>query len=198
MTRRSLPLSGSSALMRASRLAAVWASIYALYRGYYAVGGTLGMLGTPVSLEQWRRINGIAAVLLFAAAVLPVALVDAWNSRRARPVLLALCWIIAVGGVSHALIGMVQRVSSLGGALTIAYPFWQTIDRREADLQALLFNEPWFLGEGLLWAAIAWAGALRVSPRRRWWVVSALAASAAATAVGLLSAFGVIGRVIVG
>jgi hypothetical protein len=182
----------------ASRLAAVWAFGYGLYRGYYAVGGTFGMHGTPVSFEQWRRINGIGAVLMFIAALLPIALVGAWRSRRARPILLALCWVVAVGCVSHALIDMVQRVASLAGTITIPYPFWQTIDRREADLQILFFNEPWFLIEGLLWAAIAWAGALRVSPRRWWWIGSALAATAALTTIGLLSAFGVIGRWIVG
>jgi hypothetical protein len=156
------------------------------------------MLGAPVSLDAFVRINAIAGVLLFVAAVLPVLLVNAWSHRRARPFLLTLCWVITVGCASHAVIGMVQRVASLSGALTISYPFWQTIDRKEADLQALFFNEPWFLIEGVLWAVIAWAGALHDSPRRWWWVGSALIAIAAWTTVGLLSAFGVIGQVIVG
>ncbi|HEX5436747.1 MAG TPA: hypothetical protein VFW98_06290, partial [Gemmatimonadaceae bacterium] len=125
-------------------------------------------------------------------------LMDAWRSRRARPILLALSWVVAVGCVSHALIDMTQHVASLTGALTIRYPFWQTIDRKVADLQILFFNEPWFLVEGLLWVAIAWGGALRLSPRWRWWIGSALAATAVLTAIGLLSAFGVIGRWIVG
>jgi hypothetical protein len=89
-------------------------------------------------------------------------------------------------------------VLSLAGILSLELPFWQTIDHRQADLQDLLFNEPWFFVEGLLWAAIAWTGALRWSPRRRWWVISALAAIVALTIIGLLSAFGVIGRLIVG
>lgn len=190
--------SSARMIVLVSRFAAVWAAGYGLYRWYYALGGTFGMLGTPMSFEQWRRINALAGVLLFLAAFLPIAIVNAWRSRRARPVLLALCWIIAVACVSHALIGIVQRIASLTGALTIPYPFWQTIDRREADLQALFFNEPWFLIEGLLWAAIAWGGALRVSPRRWWWMGSALVVTAASTALGLLSAFGVIGRSIVG
>lgn len=195
---QSVPQPSARILFPASRLAAAWAFGYGLYRWYYAAGGTFGILGTPVSLEQWRRINGIAGVLLFVAAFLPLVLVNAWRSRRARPLLLALCWVIAVGSASHALIGIGQRVASLTGMLTISYPFWQTIDRKQADLQALFFNEPWFLIEGLLWGAIAWGGALRVSPRRLWWVGSALAATAAATATGLLSAFGVIGKVIIG
>ena len=187
-----------SAPVRASRLAAVWSLGYGLYRCYYALGGTIGMLGTPVSLAQWRRINAIGAAMLFITAVLAIVLVNAWAYRRARPFLLVLCWIITVACVSHALVNIVQRIASLSGALTISYPFWQTIDRKTADLQDLFFNEPWFLIEGLLWAAIAWTAALRESPHRLWWVGSAVAATIASTMVGLLSAFGVIGRMIVG
>ena len=187
-----------SALVRMSRLTAIWTLGYGLYRLYYALGGTMGMHGTPVSWVQWRRINAIGAVLLFITAVLAIVLMSAWPNRRARPFLLVLSWIITVACVSHALIDIVQRIASLSGALTIPYPFWQTIDRRTVDLQVLLFNEPWFLIEGLLWAAIAWTGALRESPRRRWWVGSAVVAIIASTTVGVLSAFGIIGRVIVG
>jgi hypothetical protein len=187
-----------SFLILVSRIAAGWAFGYGLYRWYYAVGGTLGMLGTPLSQQQWRLINAIAGVLLFVAALLPIALLNRWRNRRARPILLALCWVVAVSCVSHSLIGIVQRVSSLTGALTINYPFWHAIDRREADLQALFFNEPWFLIEGLLWSTIAWGGGLRDSPRRLWWFGTAAVATAASTVVGLLSAFGVIGKVIIG
>jgi hypothetical protein len=136
--------------------------------------------------------------MLFITAVLAIVLAKAWANRRARPYLLVLCWIITVACVSHALIDIVQRIASLTGALTISYPFWRTIDRRTVDLQVLFFNEPWFFIEGLLWAAIAWTGALRESPRRLWWVGSAVAATIISTTAGLLSAFGVIGRMIVG
>jgi hypothetical protein len=186
------------AVGRASRLAAVWSLGYGLYRTYYAVGGTFAMYGTPVSDEQWRRINAIAGVILFVTAAMALILMNAWAHRRARPFLLALCWIITVACVSHALINIIERIASLSGAITISYPFWRTIDRRTADLQDLFFNEPWFLIEGLLWAAIAWAGALRESRRRKWWIGSAVAATIAATTVGVLTVFGVIDRVIVG
>jgi hypothetical protein len=82
--------------------------------------------------------------------------------------------------------------------VTISYPFWQSIDRRKADLQDLLFNEPWFLVEGILWARIAWLGRVQESPRRAWWVGSLVVATLAATTFGVLVVFGVIGRVIVG
>jgi len=157
------------------------------------------MPGTPVSHDQWIRINAIAGGLLLAAALVPLLLTPVLTDRRARPVLLVICWVVAVGCASHALIGIVQRIASLSGALTIEYPFWLTVDRREADLQALFFNEPWFLVEGLLWAGMAWTGPLRESERlRRWWTGSVIGATAVATTVGLLSAFGVIGSWIVG
>ena len=54
----------------ASRLAAIWAFGYGLYRWYYAASGTVGMLGTPVSMEQFVRINAVAGALLFVFAVL--------------------------------------------------------------------------------------------------------------------------------
>lgn len=186
------------AVARFSRLTGAWTLLYALYRFYYATGGTVGIPGIPSSMTQWRRINAIAAGILFATSALAIVLMRAWSHRRARPFLLALCWIIAVACVGHALIDIGQRVASLSGVLVIDYPFWRAIDRRAADLQDLLFNEPWFLVEGLLWASIAWVGALRRSPRRRWWAGSAAAATIAATVIGLLSAFGVIGRMIIG
>ena len=185
-------------LLLASRLATLWAFAYGVYRLYYALGGTFGKLGTPVSHDQWIRINAIATVLLFAAAALPLVILRAWSNRRAQPFLLAIAWIIAVGCATHALIGIPQRMASLAGVLVIEYPFWVSIDRRMADVQALFFNEPWFLGEGLLWVAIAWVGELRESAWRRWWIGSVIGATVVLTVVGLLSAFGVVGRWVVG
>lgn len=125
-----------------SRATALWTLGYALYRAYYAAGGTVGMHGTPTSYSAWRRVNAIGSVLLFATAALAILFASAWAHRRARPALLAFCWIAAVGCVSHALIDIGQRIASLSGLLTIDYPFWRTIDRRAADLQDLFFNEP--------------------------------------------------------
>jgi hypothetical protein len=93
---------------------------------------------------------------------------------------------------------MTQRIASLSGGYEMPLPFWRTIDRRTSDLQALLFNEPWFLMEGVLWLVIAWRGGLSGSPVRWWWMGSAIAAIVMFTALGILSAFGVIGQVIIG
>jgi hypothetical protein len=114
-------------------------------------------------------------------------------------VLLAVCWVIAVGCIMHALIDSIERVLSLAGLLTIEYPatVWASIDHRAADLQDLFFNEPWFLLEGLGFGALGWI-ALGPGSRRRWWVGSASVAILVLIVIGLLSTTGVIGRVIIG
>jgi len=98
----------------------------------------------------------------------------------------------------HALIDSIERVLSLAGLLRIEYPtMWASIDRRAADLQDLFFNEPWFLLEGLGFGAIGWI-ALGPGSRRRWSVRSSIAATSVLTVIGMLSATGVIGKVIIG
>jgi hypothetical protein len=99
----------------------------------------------------------------------------------------------------HALINMTLRVLSLAGLLQIDYPasVWVSVDHRVADIQDLVFNEPWFLLEGLAWGALAWIG-LGPGRPRRWWVGSAIAAVAALTVNGILAGTGVIGKVVIG
>ena len=156
------------------------------------------MLGTPVSESQWRTINLVAAVsLLLLLAVLPIAVLPLWKWPRTRLVLLGLCWILAVGFVMHGVIDDLQRVLSLTGLLHLNYPFFATVDRRAADIQDLLFNETWFLLEGALWGILGWMG-LSSLRGRRWWLGTACAAVAVLTAVGLLAAYGVVGKTILG
>lgn len=177
--------------------AGVWGLLYAAYRGYYALGGTVGMFGTPISQSQWRQINAVGAVLLLIAAVLPVATARLWQRRYTRTVLLTLCWLAAVLFVMHALVDETSRLLSLAGVLHMEYPdFWVSIDRHASDLQDVFFNEPWFLIEGVLWGVLGWTG-LRSTRSRRWWLGSSIAAIAALTAIGMLSQFGLIGQLII-
>jgi len=182
-----------------SEAAAAWALGYAIYRAYYGLGGTFGMFGVPASDEVWRSINLTAAALLSAAAVLPIVALRLWSRAWPRRILLALAWVIAVACIGHALINGITRVLSLAGVIDVLYPagFWLELDRTAADLQDLLFNEPWFLVEGVLWAAIA-VHVIGERPARRWWVGSVAAAVAAATVAGLLSAAGILGRTVIG
>ncbi len=169
---------------------------YALYRAYYALGGTIAMIGVPVSEAQFRAINAVgSAVIVLFSAVLPLVVVLVRRFNGAVPVL---GWIGAVGCCMHALVDITLRVLSLTGQHPTELPAeaWRSFDRRTADLQDLLFNEPWFLVVGLLWAAL---GLTFVSRRsRRAWAVSAVLACVALSVVGVLSGVGVIGSARIG
>lgn len=180
---------------RLALLLALWAFAYACYRAYYAVGGTVGMLGEPVSDVEFRAINAVGAAIILVAAVLPPVAVRVPRLRRALP---ALGWLTAVGCCTHALVNSTLRVLSLTGVHPTVLPadVWQWYDRQASDLQDLLLNEPWFLVEGLLWAAL---GLMVVAaPRRRAWVLSAAATCLTLTAVGVLSGLDVIGSFRIG
>lgn len=173
-----------------------WGLLYAVYRGYYGFGGTAGMFGSPTSEAQWRAVNLAGAAILLVVAVLPVAALPLWRRARFRRVLLGMCWVLAVGFVMHALVADAQRVLSLAGVVDVHYPFFTVVDKHAADIQDLVFNETWFLAEGLLWGVLALM-ILGPAPARRWWVGTATAATAALTATGLLSALHVIGRTVI-
>jgi hypothetical protein len=154
------------------------------------------MFGTPAAPAQWRAINLVAAAILLAVALLPVAALPLWPRQWPRRVLLASCWVLAVGFVMHGLVSDTQRVLSLAGVAHLRYPFFTAIDKHAADIQDLVFNETWFLAEGLLWAVLALT-VLGPSPARRWWTGTAIAATAALTATGALSTLHVVGRIVI-
>ena len=169
---------------------AVWSFAYAGYRAYYAAGGEVGLFGEPVSRAQFRAINAVGAAIIFVAGALPLIALRVHAVQRALPVI---CWIAAVGCCMHALVDGALRVFSLTGVHPTVLPasVWRSFDRRAADLQDLLLNEPWFLVEGLLWAAL---GVALVRPsRRRAWMASAVVACLLLSVVGVLSGLGVIG-----
>ncbi len=169
-----------------------WSLGYACYRAYYAVGGQFGMIGHPVSDSRWRAINAVGAVVIALVAILALVAPRVDALRRALP---ALGWAGAVGCCMHALTDIVLRLLSLAGAHPTHLPasVWVSFDRRAADMQDLLLNEPWFFVEGLLWAAL---GAVFVNRRyrRAWWISGALACGGL-TIVGVLSGLGTIGAV---
>ncbi len=171
---------------------ALWALWYAAYRLYYGFGGEFGMFGRPASAADFRRINLLGGALILLAAVLPPIAVRLWRYRLVRTLVPVLAWIATVGCCAHALVDVTSDLLSLTGVHAIHYPagLWLSIDRREAALQDLFFNEPWFFIEGVLWGLLAWV--TTPSSSRRRWLVVAVAAGALATAVGVLSALGVI------
>lgn len=168
---------------------ALWGLAYACYRAYYAAGGTLGMIGEPVSLDQFRMINAVGAGIILLAALLPLVALRLRILRRAVPVF---GWIGAVGCCMHAVVDMTLRVLSLTGVRPTQLPasVWRSFDRQVADLQDLLVNEPWFLIEGLLWGALGIAFVAKT--RRRTWLLSAIAGTLMLTVVGVLTGLGAI------
>jgi len=167
---------------------ALWGFGYACYRAYYAAGGTFGIIGHPVSATQYRTVNAIGAVVILFAAIVPPVAVRVFP--RAVPVL---GWIVGVGCCMHAFVDGALRVFSVSGVHPTQLPasVWLSFDRRAADLQDLLLNEPWFLVEGLLWAALGLA--FVSASRRRPWLISATVVCLLLTVVGVLSGLGVIG-----
>jgi hypothetical protein len=184
---------------RLSWAAGIWALWYAIYRGYYAAGGTAFLPGRirPSAVDQFRLINLAGAVIIGIAALLPVAALPLWSRRRGRRLMLAVCWLVAVGCCMHALVDITQRALSLAGVVHVEYPsLWMSLDHRTADLQDLFFNEPWFLLEGLAFGALGWI-ALRPGRARRWWTATALTAVVALLLLGMLTVAGLTGRMTV-
>jgi hypothetical protein len=68
-------------LRRMSIAVAIWGLCYAVYRGYYAAGGTGFLPGRPADLAQFRLINVAGAAILILAAVLPIAMLLLWRGR---------------------------------------------------------------------------------------------------------------------
>jgi hypothetical protein len=60
-------------LLRACVVVSACSLVYALYRGYYGLGGTIGMIATPTSASNWRATIAGAAVVLLLVALLPFA-----------------------------------------------------------------------------------------------------------------------------
>lgn len=180
---------------RIGAVLAIWAFAYACYRAYYAAGGRFGLIGTPVSDAQFRAINAVGAAIILFAAVLPLLGLRIRPLRRALPVL---GWIGAVGCCMHAVVDGILRVLSVTGVQPTQLPSssWLSFDRHAADLQDLLLNEPWFLVEGLLWAALSLS--LVRAGRRRPWLLSAVAACLVLSVIGVLSGVHVIGALYLG
>jgi hypothetical protein len=173
----------------------VWALAYAAYRAYYAAGGKLGMIGRPVSDAQFRAVNAGGAGIVLLGALLPPVLVRA---ARLRPAVPMLGWIVGVGCCMHAFVDGTLRLLSVTGVHATQLPaqFWEFFDRRASDLQDLLLNEPWFLVEGVLWAALGLA--CTQPSHRRAWLVTASGACLLLTVAGVLSGLDVIGSFRVG
>lgn len=184
-------------LLRLSVAACSWGALYGVYRLYYGLGGTGFIPGELSSAATFRYINLFAAAVMLVLAVLPIVMYRVRNSARWKHWVLIVCWLVAVACCSHALIDIVQRILSLTGHLQIHYPssIWYTVNYKEADLQDLFGNEPWFLIEGLLFAAIGWWNAPTIAHRK--WAYTLLGAIGVSTAIGILVSVGAIDGMVI-
>lgn len=190
-----MPIASATVSSRTRRLAAViaaWAACYAAYRFYYAFGGRIGMVGVPAPAAHFRHDNLVGAIIILTGALLPLLALPGWRHASVRRAVATTGWVVAVGCCMHALTLETIRVLSLSGVRPTHYPsgLWLSINRRQADLQDALFNEPWFFVTGLLCAMFALT-AVRPAMRRRW-RCSAAVATVLAAAVGVLSGLDVI------
>jgi hypothetical protein len=190
------PLTGLGLVPRARTVAwwlAGWSLAYACFRGYYAAGGRFAMVGQPHSQAAFNHANALGAGIIIVFAVIgPLVMMHVGVLRRW--LLPTAGWAGAVGCCMHALVDMTLRVFSLVGVHPTQLPmsFWQSFNRRTADLQDLLLKEPWFFVDGLLWAALAVAILPRT--RVRSWLGSAALACAALTTYGVLRGLDVLGH----
>jgi hypothetical protein len=148
-----------------------------------------------MSEAQFREVNAAGAGIVLAGALLPLLLV---RVQRLRPAVPVVSWIVGVGCCMHAFVDGTLRLLSVMGVHPTQLPaeLWQSFDRRTADLQDLLLNEPWFLVEGALWIALGVA-CVR-SSRLRAWLLSAAGACLLLTVLGVLSGLDVIGSFRIG
>jgi hypothetical protein len=178
-------------------LTAAWSFGYALYRGYYAMGGTYGLPGRVLEAQQFRFINAAAAAALLAAAVFPLVTIRLWDRPAARRILVVACWIAAVGCVMHAIIDITEQSLGLAGVVTVPTDnALLRIDAAAAAIQDIVFNEPWFAIEGVLFALLA---LIHLNRRHRIvWLVSAGVGVLALVSLGMLTVVGVFPRMIIG
>ena len=177
---------------------ALWAAWYAAYRFYYAFGGQTGMVGRPATAAHFRDDNLVGAIIILTAGLLALAAAWGWRHRTIRGLVKTVGWVATVGSCMHALTLEILRMLSLSGLHPTHYPpgLWVSLDRRQADLQDALFNEPWFFITGLLCARFALTALKPAS--RPLWRRSATIAILLALVVGVLSGVGAIPTLRVG
>ncbi len=161
----------------------VWSGLYVVPHIYWAAGGGVGFSALKPSAtarEDWEAINAVASVIL----LIPVAiglLLPRTSSHRPRALLLAACLAGASIAMSHGVFGIVYRVLNLIGAVDIdGEPFTPT--QHAWVIWDLYIFEPWFLIEGMLFAAAGRAAMAGAHAQDRWLLACALGVS-----LGLIS-----------
>jgi hypothetical protein len=163
----------------------VWSVGYLVPHLYWALGGTIGLSAVKPSasaLPEWRAINGAASGVLALPALVAAALVRARRGAVKTGLLLITLAGSAIAA-SHGVYGIVYRSLIIAGAIDVDGRSFDA-SRHGWVIWDLLVFEPWFLIEGLLFAALGGAATSRSSRPR--WIVGCAAATALATVTGLI------------
>ncbi len=164
-----------------------WSLLYVLPHLYWALGGEsllFTVKESAAAMEDWRRINWAASVVLTGAALLGPALIWSAARPRLRSTVLGACLVGAAVAGSHGAFGIVYRALGVAGVTDVDGAAFD-VSEHEWALWDLFVFEPWFLIEGVLFTA-AGAAALASARARRRWTVACVAAVGVATLTGLL------------
>jgi hypothetical protein len=164
-----------------------WSVLYILPHLYWAVGGELGFSAlkrSATAQEGWQAINAAASLILLLPVGIGLALLRAPTHRLARALLLS----AGLGGAaiagSHGAYGIVYRLLNVVGVVAVDGRGF-TASEHPWVLWDLLVFEPWFLIEGVLFAATGWASMSGSESRRRW-LLACLLGTSLATTTGVL------------
>jgi hypothetical protein len=157
-------------LRLAATALSAWSLLYVLPHLYWAGGGQLGFSALKPSAtaqEGWQAINAAASLILLLPVAIGLALPRARSRRLSRALLLAACLGGASIAVSHGLYGMVYRLLNIVGVVEVDGRAFTTTQHSWVLWDLFVF-EPWFVIEGVLFAAAGWASISGSEWRRRW------------------------------
>ena len=178
-SRRSVTLAGWSL--------AVWSIAYVLPHLYWGLGGETGLSAVRPSasaMPEWEDINLVASLVLTIPAAIGIGLIRFAGERRvARPLLIA-SWLGVAIAAGHGLFGIVYRTLHVAGVTDIDGRSFE-LDRHGWVLWDLLVFEPWFLIEGILFAAVGRAALTGMEAKRRW-TIACVVGVALATLSGIV------------
>jgi len=136
--------------------AAIWSFIFAIVHFYWSLGGTIGISTLGGEIERMARERTLwfiivaawgVAILKTLAGFLALAGVQPWGAKVPRWFLLLVTWGIGILVTLYGLVGMVQRILMVSGAI-------RTPDDFPARWHLFLWDPWWTLG-GILFLLAA-------------------------------------------
>ena len=139
-----------------------WAAAYAIgVRGYQGLGGTIGLAGTFSDPAGMRRASLVAGAGILLVGIGALAFVRPWGLRLPRWLVIVPALVGSSYAMAHALTSYVTKPLHALGVVELRFDGWAERDETGQFVWDLLFDEPWFLGLGVLFTLGA------VPPNRR-------------------------------